>query len=364
MLGTIVPFFFVFTKGEEMKLRKRQIRLALTILILVVLLILILVSLSKLLNLLKILFLAIVTAYILTPISALLERYMARAYAIAVIITAIGLFLSLFFLFMLPSLIGEIKSIYERLPLVIGYFRKLLQGAETSLNRLGIPDGIKDSILAYTDSFQFSTMVYFKDIVNRLISGATEIPSFFISLVLAFYFLKDREYFGRVLVNIIPIKSRPSVRQVLSEINQILHRFIRGEVLIASIVGAMTTTGYLLVGLPYALVLGFVAGIFEFIPYFGPWLGAVPAIIVALVKGTKTLVWTIGTIVLIQQLEGAVIAPKILGNVVELHPAYIILTLWLGGIFFGIVGMFLAVPILLMSRVIIKHIYLAIVSIK
>jgi predicted PurR-regulated permease PerM len=126
----------------------------------------------------------------------------------------------------------------------------------------------------------------------------------------------------------------------------------------------LATVAYLLVGLPYALTLGFLAGLLEFIPYFGPWLGAIPAIIIAYLSGSQTFIWTLVVVLLIQQLEGVLITPRILSGVVNLHPVYVILSLWAGGLFFGIAGMFLAVPSVLILRVIIKHIYLNIVAIK
>jgi predicted PurR-regulated permease PerM len=195
-------------------------------------------------------------------------------------------------------------------------------------------------------------------------STVYKLPSLFIVLVLGFYFLKDREYFGEVLSKLIPIRSRRKVLPVAAEVNHILHCFIRGEVFIASAVGILASAGYLLVGLPYALILGLLAGILEFIPYFGPWLGAIPAVIVACITDTRTLIWTLAVILSIQQLEGVFLTPRILSGVVNLHPVYVILSLWAGGLFFGIVGMFLAVPVVLILRVIFKHIYLSLVAIK
>lgn len=347
-----------------MKFKKRHAKVVFIILILAVVLLFIIVYSSKLANLLKILFIATVFAYILTPLCDWLERRMPRIGAIATIILVMAAFSCVFFIFLIPSFMREVKALYSRLPIAIEYVKDILTGAQRSLNQLSIPDGIKDSLSDYAGSIQSGTVDFVKRSMNHLINGAVRLPSLFISLVLGFYFLKDREYFGRVLSSMIPINSRRTINQAASEINQILHRFIRGEILISTIIAVMTTIGYLIIGLPYALVLGFIAGIFEFIPYFGPWLGAIPAIIIGLVNGTDTLIWTAVVIVFIQQVESSIITPKILGDVVQLHPAYIILALWAGGMFFGIVGMFFAVPALLIIRIIIKHIYLAIVSIK
>lgn len=319
---------------------------------------------SEVISLLRIVVIAVVFAYVLTPLCDLLERRMSRTAAVALIFLFLALVLSGLLLFVIPSFVNEVKVIYERLPVLFENVRKFLIKAQMSLERLNIPDGLRESIFEYTDTFQAKAMDWIKGIMDKVVGSVAGLPSLLISPVLGFYFLKDREYFSKVLAGFVPIKSRRKVSQVTAEINQILHRFIRGEAFVAMVIFGLTTLAYLVIGLPYALVLGFLAGIFEFIPYFGPWLGAIPAVVIAYAGGTGKLIWTLVAVILIQQLEGAFITPRILGGVVELHPVYIILALWTGGLVFGVIGMFFAVPLLLILKVIIRHIYLGIVSVK
>ncbi len=104
------------------------------------------------------------------------------------------------------------------------------------------------------------------------------------------------------------------------------------------------------------------AGIFEIVPYFGPVLGSIPAVMIALLNSPSKMIATLIVVILVQQLESNIITPKIMGDHVGLHPIYIIVALWLAGVFFGVIGMFFAVPTVLILKVIIKNIYLAIVS--
>jgi Domain of unknown function DUF20. len=163
-------------------------------------------------------------------------------------------------------------------------------------------------------------------------------------------------------MGLIPSKAKGSVLQVASQVNGVLNQFIRGQLLIALVVAIFTTIGYWIIGLPYAMVLGLIAGIFEIIPYFGPFLGAIPALIVAILNSPSKFIWTIIIAVITQQLEGNIFTPKIMGDHVGLHPVYIIIVLWLGGFFFGVLGMLFAVPVTLILNIILKNAYISIVS--
>lgn len=347
-----------------MKLTRRHIWAILSIILLLLILWVLSQHWERLRNLIGMVIIGIIIAYILTPICDLLEKKMPRAVAISLILLVVGLALTAFVLLFIPRMVREALALAERFPIMMEYIRNMLRNIQNHMETMGIPKGIQDSLVAYADAFQKKATDTVMRFLERTVSGISMLPTLFIELVLGFYFLKDRDYFGRVLTNLIPLGCRRKIIQVASEMNHILHCFIRGEVFIAGTVGIMATIGYVSIGLPYALILGFLAGLLEFIPYFGPWLGAIPALLVAWLAGSHKFLWTLVVILLIQQLENVFITPRILGGVVNLHPVYIILSLWTGGLFFGIAGMFLAVPVVLIFRVIVKHVYLSIVSIQ
>jgi predicted PurR-regulated permease PerM len=200
--------------------------------------------------------------------------------------------------------------------------------------------------------------------VEIMVGGMNHILEIFLIPVMGFYFLKDREYFQNIIIMMIPYSWRRNVLHSFMEIHKILHHFIRGQLLVSALIGILYIIGFWVTGLPYALVLGIIAGMFEIIPYFGPWLGAIPAIIIALAHESTRIFWTVGVILIIQQLENSIITPKIMGGQVDLHPVYILISLWAGGLFFGIIGMLFAVPVVLILRVILKNIYMSIVTSK
>ena len=346
-----------------MKLTRKHAWAAFSIIVLLLILWAMTRHWEKLMHLFSILFISIIIAYILTPLCEYLERRIPRTAAIALILLVVGSFVAAFFLILVPGMVKEALALVDRFPAIMKFIYNITSSIQKHMETMGIPKGIQDSITAYADGFQREAAKTIMRLLERTVSGVTLLPSLFIGLVLGLYFLKDREYFGRILLSLIPLQSRRKIIQAASEINYILHCFIRGEAFIAGTVGIMATIGYLLIGLPYALILGFLAGLLEFIPYFGPWLGAIPALLIGWLMGSHKFLWTLVVIVLIQQLENVFITPKILGGAVDLHPVYIILSLWTGGALFGVAGMFLAVPSVLILRVIVKHIYLNIVAI-
>jgi predicted PurR-regulated permease PerM len=320
---------------------------------------------NSLFSLFRMLLTGTVSAYIATPLCDILEKRISRTAAIAVIILILGGLLASFIFLFIPQMAKEIAVMAERFPVFMRFVRGILGDIQRYMDKIGIPQGVQDSVLTYADTFQKTAADFVMDSLMRIVSGAIRLPSVFVGLVLGFYFLKDREYFGRVLIRLIPLRSHRRILQIAGEINHILHCFIRGEVLIASVVGIISTIAYLIIGLPYALILGFLMGILELIPYFGPWMGAIPAILAAYLTGSSKVLWsTIIALILTQQLESVFITPKILGGELDLHPVYVILSLWAGSLFFGIIGMFLAVPVVLILRVIIKHAYLSLVGIN
>ena len=317
---------------------------------------------DKFAGLFRLLITGVIVAYLFTPLCNILERKVSRVWAIAGIVLTLAALLIVIALFFLPRMANEVMELVERFPALMASVRDALNNIQESMERMGIPDGVQSSLNEYLLTFQKKAMHYIAGFLDRSIVGVSSLPSLFMGFVAGLYFLKDREYFAGKLTHLIPVHSRRTVMMVASQINHILHCFIRGEASTAVVVGILATIAYLIIGLPYAFFLGFLAALFEVIPYFGPWIGAAPAVVLAFLAGPDKCLWTIFAAVLIQQLENILISPRIMGSVVNLHPVAVILSLWVGGQFFGIAGMFFAVPVVLILRVILKYIYLGIVA--
>ena len=134
--------------------------------------------------------------------------------------------------------------------------------------------------------------------------------------------------------------------------------YLRGQFLDATIVGVLSAIALSIVGVDYAIVIGLIAGICNMIPYIGPIIGTVLAVIMALLSGDlKLVIWVIIAMVIVQQLDNNILAPKIVGDSVGLHPIFTMLAILIGGNLGGLIGMLLAVPLAASAKIIIKEWY-------
>ena len=175
-------------------------------------------------------------------------------------------------------------------------------------------------------------------------SGIDALSRAFLAPVLSFYFLRDRELFGYRLSLCIPLKHRRRMLHALQEMRREAGGYIRGQLLVALAVGLLTALGLLIVGIPAWLVLGLLMGACEFIPYIGPLIGGVPIALFSLPMGFQALLWGLGVTVLVQQIEGYFLSPRLMGEATGLHPVSVLLLLSAGGLLLGLPGMVGAVP--------------------
>lgn len=141
----------------------------------------------------------------------------------------------------------------------------------------------------------------------------------------------------------------------LLDVDDSLGDYIRGQLLVCLILGAVAGITFWIFGLPYPLILGLISGITNVIPYFGPFIGAVPALLIAMTISVKAVLVVVITVFVLQFLEGNVLSPFIVGRSLKMHPVVIMLALLAGGELAGIVGMILAVPAAAVLKVMMIH---------
>lgn len=155
----------------------------------------------------------------------------------------------------------------------------------------------------------------------------------------------------------IPLSKRSELLQLWEEIDEVLINFIIGNLTVALLVGSCTAFGLAMIGMDFPLLLGIITGITNIIPYFGPVIGGIPAVLLALLKSQKLAFYVIIVIVVVQQLESNFISPKVLGKSVGLHPLIVIFILLAGGELGGIVGMLIAVPLTAVLKIIVTYLF-------
>ena len=186
----------------------------------------------------------------------------------------------------------------------------------------------------------------------------TNVASFFIHLVatiiLTFYFLKDKESILKTIDKIATItlssKIKKRVKYFLKDLHEVFGNFILGQLLDALIVGIASTILLLIIGHPFALLIGFIAGITNVIPYIGPIIGAALALILGIFTSVKLGVLGGVLLIIYQQIDGNFVQPKILGDSVGLAPVWIFIAILIGGSYFGAFGMILSVPLVALLK--------------
>jgi predicted PurR-regulated permease PerM len=176
--------------------------------------------------------------------------------------------------------------------------------------------------------------------------------------------LKDTENIKEAFTLTVPRRYRSDVTAIGRDIDEIISAFLRGHLVISFIVGILTGMGMYIVGLEFSFIIGLIAGIAELVPYLGPLITAVPAVALALLHSKKTALYAVVVILIVQQLENAVISPRILGKSMGLHPLMIIFALLAGAELLGFTGVILAVPGAAAIKVVLRYIYLKLVDEK
>ncbi len=195
-----------------------------------------------------------------------------------------------------------------------------------------------------------------QNIANGIIEMFSQLFTILIVPVITFYMLKDMEYFKNQFIFILPKAQRMKSIVLLRDIDNVFGKYIRGQIIIASFVGILTTIALFLIKVKYAFILGIFAGIANIIPYFGPFIGIIPTILFALLDSTTKALYAAGAFILIQQLECGFLTPKIIGKSIGIHPVYVIMSLIAGGKLFGVIGLIMAVPALAAIKLTLRHV--------
>jgi predicted PurR-regulated permease PerM len=173
-----------------------------------------------------------------------------------------------------------------------------------------------------------------------------------------FYVLNDQAKGHRAFYRLVPERAREDMRCIEEIMDGLLSAYVRGQLLLCVLVGALATIALLLLGVDLAILLGTFAGIFEIVPILGPYIGAVPAVLIALLKRPILGLWVALAFAAIQQLENIFLVPRISGNAVRFHPAVVMVIVIIGAEVAGLWGLLLAVPLTAMLRDVFRYLYL------
>ena len=212
-----------------------------------------------------------------------------------------------------------------------------------------------------TEAFS-TTDVSVRDQIDRVAKVGVKVFHALLVIILtpifAFYLLVDLPHLKQVADGLIPAAARPEVLVLARRMNAAVGGFFRGQLVVALIVGIMVSIGLLIIGLPFWLLIGMVAGFFNMIPLVGPYIGGIPALVIALTtKEPITALWVILIMVTVQQIDNHFISPLVMQRVVKLHPVLVMLALLLGGTLGGFFGLLVAVPTAAILKILMGHVW-------
>ncbi|MBM6863307.1 AI-2E family transporter [Ligilactobacillus aviarius] len=306
--------------------------------------------------------------YLLNPLVKILMKIrikkfkVKRPLAIAVVFLLLISVLGLVISFFIPRLIEQIKSLVIGLP---GYLSELQRFLTNLFNNSHIDWLPKVDLHSYINKFEGSLTSILKKFILSLTTSLGSvigtITSVTVTLVtvpfILFYMLKDGEKLVPTVEKFFPEHNRSKVARLLHEMSATLSRYISGQMIECLFVGTFSAIGYSMTGIPYALLVGLFAGITNIIPYLGPYIGLMPALFLAFSKSLPTVFWVIVVCIVVQQLDGNLVYPNVIGKSLHLHPLTIIIILLVAGNIAGLLGMILGVPLYAVTKVVVKFVY-------
>ncbi len=299
------------------------------------------------------LFIGLVISWILAPgVDKLVKRKVPRVLACIIVYLIMLSIIFVILALVIPNLMNQIKDLIAAMPNILNELKDIIDDLFGNTNSSEIRN-IKKNIFKAMGDFSESITV---DLPSTVIGGTKSFISVMTTLILglmiSFYLSYDYHKMSKKMYNLIPKKYHPNTKDLTGRINSSLRSYIQGVLIVMLLVFVSQAIGLTIAGLKAPLIFALFCAITDIIPYFGPWIGAVPAIIVGFTISPLTGIFTIISIIIVQTLENNFYQPLIMGHTMELHPVTIMLGLLIFGNFFGMIGMIFATPLVAILKII------------
>ena len=304
--------------------------------------------------------LALVTIYVLNPVvNWISARHVPRVIAAFLAFMILLGALVLIGFAVAPAVASQASELASRFPEIYEDSASEIEGLLANLGFEGVDlwsyERFQEFLQDPDAQDRVLSMVW--DRLGEVTTGFLEaVLVFFLAPVVAFYVLIDLPRVRREAVSLVPERHKEEVLHVSRRLGGAVGGFLRGQVVVALIVGVMMSIGFRIIGLDFWLIIGMIAGFLNIIPFVGPWVGGILGVTVGFVTAdVTTAIWAGVVALVVQQLDNHLISPNVLRATVSLHPAVIILVLILGGAIGGIWGVLLAVPVTAILKILTGH---------
>ncbi len=315
-------------------------------------------------------FIGVLIAYILYIPSKKLERMLkkskvkfiknkARTFSIAIsyifFIIIVVIVLNFIFPVLVESLTELISNIQWYTDVTIQKYQNLPE--DSFLKSDVVTDLIRN--VQNIDIQQYINIDKIGEYAKGALDFVTSIIDIFVAVIVSIYILSERgriiNFFERFLKAILGEKTYKNIDKYFNNINEIFFSFLSSQLIDAIIVGVLTTIAMSIMGIKYAPLLGFIIGLFNIIPYVGAIIAVIISAIITLITGGITqAIWMLVVVIILQQIDANVINPKIVGNTLKISPLLVMFAITIGGAYFGILGMFLAVPVSAVFKILVE----------
>lgn len=308
--------------------------------------------------------LAMLFAYVIAPLVELAQRpipvrrrscRLPRGAAIAVVylVLAGALFAGAAILW--PSAARQLNKAIINGPAYTDAFRVWEHGWTKYYERLRIPPELRQSIDESVLGAGDAAAVYAHGSLLALIGVLADIPWLVLVPILSFLLLKDVARIRRTILIAMPHRVQLRAHRLLEDLNGTLAAYVRAQLIACGVVGTLSGAGFALLGNPYAILLGVLAAVLEFVPLIGPLLVAGVAVAIAAVQDPMAAVWTALFLTVLRLVQDYVIYPRLIGRDIHLHPLVVILAVLAGVELGGMAGVFIAIPLVALVTVASRH---------
>jgi len=320
--------------------------------------------LYRLASVLLVLVLSTLFAYVIAPLVRVVchpiriagrPRALSRGFAIALVYGLIAAGAWAGGVLVLPSVSEQVEDVVTSAP---GYTQAIVtreRGLTRYYQRLKMPAELRSTIdRAAVESVDAITASARAALLS-LVATLTYAPLLVLIPILAFLLLKDAPTLLPRVLDLLPTGRREQGLRLIEDLNATLAAYIRAQLVACALVGTVCGVGFALLGVPYALLLGVLAGVLEFIPLVGPFALAVVATITAALHGPGLALWVVVGLATFRMIHDYVIYPRLVGHTLDLHPFGVVVAVLAGAELGGVAGLFLAVPVAAMLSVIVRH---------
>lgn len=326
----------------ENKNNKKQ-----TIIFFVAVVALFLVSILFFSKILSVVLFSAVLSYLILPLVVRLEKNCARGVSIICAFLFVASIILALFALLAPSLINQASRFLLGLP-------DYIDNAEAFLSRLSFLQKMGVDVSALKT--KMLSLILPKGDFNfgKMFSTVT---MWLLAPIISFYFLSEREKIKDLFLFFLPQKIKEKSIFAFKKINSQLRDYVFSQALLIIVISAISSLLLFAFSFEYPLVLGFVVGVFNIVPYIGPIVGSIPAVLVASSGGINKIILAVVLMLVIQQIDNIFVHPIIIGKTVKVHPLIVLLTVLVGSELFGLWGMMLSVPVYIALKIVLKEIY-------